>query len=145
MGATTPGVGGAMMDTVMGLVKNWWFWAVVALAVVALILFIWAVAMTAQRDKLKKELEALKAGTTASYRRSGYNNTDPGLPATVDVANEDANRADVMKAAVSNFGARRSNATSARVVRRRAGSQYEAPVAGIGQDATKVLAQAMNT
>lgn len=78
------GMGGRMMGTLQLWMRQWWFWVIVALAVMAFIFFIWAVSMTAQRDKLKKAAdEKEKNGDkAAAFRRARARYMpDPGIPA----------------------------------------------------------------
>ena len=89
LGATAPSTGGQIGATIMGWFTNVWFWIVVALAVLSLILFIWAVTVTAQRNKLQKAAdEAAAAAKTGSYRRQGRYMPDPGIaPVVLPIGN----------------------------------------------------------
>jgi hypothetical protein len=86
MGGPVSGGGDGIMDTLSGWCKQWQFWVIVALAVLALILFI---AMLVYRAKYNKcanpETTTTTPATTTSgfrrRRRQGYM-PDPGIPSS---------------------------------------------------------------
>jgi hypothetical protein len=80
-----------MLDTVKGWASQWWFWVIIGLAVLSVVLFIWAVAVSASLTKANTTLAAarkkysfvdadLAAASTYRRRQQRYM-PDPGIPA----------------------------------------------------------------
>jgi len=79
MGTTTQG-GAGILATMQGWLTNPWFWIVVGLSILAVILFIWAVAAQSELAKVKKNGETGGENESTYRRRRSKYMPDPGIP-----------------------------------------------------------------